>query len=144
MTYTPPPLPEAFEVTQGLRMAEAHEVGDLHEVERIRRHLVAEGSTDAIDAAQLDDFTQAMVLVMQMVDAGAAGDKARADELGREVTTRFGEDVVDTVIKGMLFSAGREQGWLPEAKYDDLVAFTRDSGPEITSIVRQIRRGKPQ
>lgn len=144
MTYTPPPLPETFEVTQGRRMVAAHDVGDHVEVERVRHHLVTEGSTDAADAAQLDDLTQAMLLVKQMVDAGTVGNAARAEELGRQVNARFGKDMVDTIRKGMLFAAGREQGWLPEATYDELVAFTTEMDPEITAIVRQIRRGRPQ
>lgn len=143
MSDTPAPLPQTFEVTQGKRLAAAHDVGDHAAVERVRRHLVTEGSIDSADAAQLDDFTRAMVLGKEIIDASTVGNHERAAELSHRMTTEFELDTVVMVTQAMLFTAGRQQGWLPECDYDTLASFTKDSGHEITSIVRQIRRGRP-
>ncbi len=78
MTYEPRPLPETFDVTQARRMAAAHDVGDLHDRERIRRHLVTEGSSSRAETDWADQFTAAMLLAKEMVDASTVGNKTRS------------------------------------------------------------------
>jgi hypothetical protein len=141
--YVPRPLPDSFEVEQGHRMEAAFTAGDSAAAERARRHLVAEGSTDAQEAAFLDQYTKALVLVQEMITAQGAGDPARADALARQINATFAPALVRQVHLGMLFAAGRKQGWLPAADHDTLRALTAALGPEITEQFAQIRRGKP-
>ena len=138
-----PPLPDTFETTQASRMAAAHDVGDHTQVERVRRHLVTEGSVDSDDAARLDAVSRASLIAKEMVDATTVGNATRAATLRRRLTDEFDPDTVSTVLGAMLFTAGRKQGWLPEADHDRLVALTASMGDEVQAIVRQIRRGQP-
>lgn len=69
MTREIPPLPNTFEVTQARRMSAAHDAADPLEVERVRRHLVAEGSTDATEAAHIDAVSRASLLAKDMIEA---------------------------------------------------------------------------
>lgn len=71
------------------------------------------------------------------------GDDARAGDLRRQMVAEFPPGVVETVLGAMLFSAGRQQGWLGEDHHDQLTAFTASMGPDVTSTVAQIRRGRP-
>ncbi len=58
---------------------------------------------------------------------------------------RFSPQIIRQVQLGMLFTAGRKQGWLPPADYDLLTEVTagaaRDS--ETVQQLRQIHRGNP-
>jgi hypothetical protein len=128
MTDEKLPLPDRFEVTQG-RMSAAHTAADTVEVERIRRHLVAEGSTDATEATHLDAVSHASLLAKKMIEAQRLGDDARAGALRRRVAAEFPPGVVSTVLGAMLFTAGREQGWLHKDAHDQLTAFTAGVGP---------------
>jgi len=140
MPTEPPPLPDVFDVVHGRRMAAAHEAGDRDGVERARRYIVAEGSVSPEEAAHLDQFTRAMALVQDMI---AARGTARADELARQIRQEFSPEIVRQVHTGMLFSAGRQQGWLPERDYDTLAAAVSSAGAEVTEQMRYIKRGKP-
>jgi hypothetical protein len=104
--------------------------------------VVAEGSTDAQEAAFLDQYTRALVLVQQMIAAQEAGEQGRSDALARQINASFAPALVRQVRLGMLFAAGRKQGWLPAADYDLLLASTEGSGPELSAQLARIRRGQ--
>lgn len=140
MSIEPPPLPDVFDVVHGRRMAAAHEAGDRAGVEQARRYLVAEGSVSPEETAYLDQFTRAMTLVQDMM---ATRDPACADELARQIHQEFPPEIVRQVHTGMLFAAGRKQGWLSERDYDQLAAAVSAAGPEVTGQMQNIKRGKP-
>ncbi len=124
-------------------MAAALAVGDGAAAEQARRHVVAEGSTDAQEAAYLDQYTSALVLVQEMVAAQGAGDHARAVVLAKRINESFAPELVRQVHLAMLLAAGRKQGWLPAADHDTLTAFAASCGPEVAAQLGQIRRGRP-
>ena len=105
-----------------------------------RRYLVAEGSASPEETAYLDQFTRAMMLVQDMI---ATKGTARAAELARQIQQQFPPEIVQQVQMGMLFSAGRTQGWLLERDYDKLAVAVSSAGPEVTEQMRHIKRGKP-
>ena len=104
---------------------------------------MAEGSTDPQDAAFLDQYTKALVLVREMIAAQGAGDQARSDALAEQITASFAPELVREVQLGMLCAAGRAQGWLPAADHDALTAFAAAAGPEVSAQLAGIRRGQP-
>jgi len=140
---TPPPLPDSFDVALGQRMSAAHAAGDRTAVERARAYLVAEGSSSPQEASFLEEYTRALALTQDMVAAQGAGDTARSTDLARQITRDFAPEIVRQVQLGMLFAAGRQQGWLREADYDALAAATSAGGPEVAEQMRHIRRGEP-
>ncbi|MEP6745003.1 MAG: hypothetical protein ABJB33_05860, partial [Gemmatimonadota bacterium] len=95
------------------------------------------------DSQLLDQYTQALVLVQEMITAQGVGDHARSDALAGQITASFPPELVRQVQLGMLFAAGRKQGWLPAADHDTLTAFAASAGPEITAQLARIRRGQP-
>jgi hypothetical protein len=141
---TPPPLPETFDVQLGLRMAAAHDAGDTAAVERARAYAVQEGPSSGDERAFFDQFTQALVQMLEVVSLRKRGLEGEADALTAQVAEQFAPQVLRQVQVGMLFAAGRSQGWLPERDYDILAAATASSDIEVAEQVRRIRRGEPR
>lgn len=141
---SPPPLPETFDVKLGRRMAAAHQAGDAAEVERARRYAVQEGSSSGTEQAFFDQFTRAMVRMREVISLREAGRAGEADELTAQLAAEFAPEVLQQVQVGMLFAAGRAQGWLPERDYDTLAAATSAAGAEVAEQMRHIRRGRPR
>ena len=139
---TPPPLPEIFDVVLGRQMAAAHDAGDPAAVEQTREYLVREGAVDRAEQAFLDEFTRALVRMQQVISMRAAGRGQEADELTAQVAAEFSPEVLQQVQVGMLFTAGRKQGWLPERDYDTLAAATSSAGAAVAEQLRHIRRGQ--
>lgn len=139
---SPPPLPDLFDIVQARRWSDAARAGDDAGAERARRYLVDEGSTSPEETEYLDQFTRAMHLAQAMVAAGEAGDAARREDLAQQVAQGFDPAIVRQVQLGMLFAAGRQQGWLPERDYDALAAAAVSAGAEVAEQMRHIRRGQ--
>jgi hypothetical protein len=53
------------------------------------------------------------------------------------------DDTLRIVLAAMLASAGRQQGWLPEADYDRLRSMTDTTGAGLDVLLGEIRRGRP-
>jgi hypothetical protein len=144
MPDSPLPYPirddgDAFVVAQTRRMAGAHGDGDTVATERIRRHLVAEASTDPADEELFDQVTRASLLFKEYVEATGAGERDRVADLAAQLTA-FPDEVVTTVRMGALFQVARQRGWLPAAQYDQLSAYVAVLGGEAAGVFAMVKR----
>ncbi len=137
------PLPDVFEVHAAKRAADAQAAGLPDETDRAVTHLVSEGATSPEEAKMFGDVARASLMARQMLDHLAAGQTAEADQLQDRIVNEFGRDVANVVLAGMLVTAGRDQGWLPEDKYDLLLQLTH-GGRDVADLIQGVHRGQPR